>query len=110
MSKFNCALMGANFRPKDAQEVVKALGIGEQVFARREPANAFDPNAIQIIAVVGTEEYHIGYVERGLAEELAPFLDQGNDLHITVSGFISTLKPYLDIDEVYAEGDHPDDE
>ena len=33
----------------------------------------------------------------GLAEQLAPMMDAGATLTVTVSGFMSTIKPYLDI-------------
>lgn len=94
MSEYNSMLMGANFRPEEAKAIVKALGIGETVEARRDPDNQYDPNAIALYSA----GEHIGFIERGLAEELAPIMDDGASLIVTVSGFVSPLKPYLDID------------
>lgn len=98
MAEYNSQLMGANFRPEEAKNIVKALGVDEVVEARRDPENPYDPNAIAIFS----QEQHIGFIERGLAEELAPIMDGGASLKVVVVGFVSTLKPYFDIDVVEA--------
>lgn len=93
MKEWNSWLMGANFRDPSAKEVVKALAIGEQLTLKRDPENQFDPNAIQVWA----GDTWIGFIERGLAEELAPLMDAGTEYDCEVSGFgTNPLKPFLD--------------
>lgn len=99
MPSFNSALMGAAFRPQEAKDIVKALAIGEALEARRDPENEFDPNAIALYS----QDQHLGFIERGLAEELAPLMDKGAELTVEVIGFMSTIKPYLSVEVVEAE-------
>lgn len=46
---------------------------------RREPGNAYDPNAVQVL-VEGTP---VGYVPRTLAATIAPRLDSGEAAQVT---------------------------
>jgi SWI/SNF-related matrix-associated actin-dependent regulator of chromatin subfamily A3 len=45
--------------------------VGEQVMVKREPTNPYDPNAIRINNVQGTQ---IGHLPRNLALKLAPYM------------------------------------
>lgn len=101
MTTFSCALMGANFRGPDVVNHVKGMSVNDEVTFVREPENAYDSNAIQI--------HHggifIGFVERGLAEELAPLIDaHGAELSGHVTGFLSPIKPYIEIGVTYPSG------
>jgi hypothetical protein len=61
------SVAGVRYRP-DA-----AVGPGDPLQLRRDPANEHDPNAIEVLA--GGEL--VGFVPRELAAELAPELDAG---------------------------------
>ena len=51
------------------------------VTLRREPENAADKNAVQVIAAVkGKGSAVIGYLNRQLAEAIAPLLDKGKQV------------------------------
>jgi HIRAN domain len=52
-----------------------ALAPGRPLVLRRDPANAHDPNAIQVHPADGGAQ--VGWVPRELAAELAPQLDAG---------------------------------
>lgn len=54
-------------------EALESAALGAPLALRRDPGNAHDPNAIQVLA--GDEQ--IGWVPRDLAAELAPELDAG---------------------------------
>jgi single-stranded-DNA-specific exonuclease len=54
------------------QSVIARLSIGENILLRREPTNPCDPNAISVECHNG---WQIGYLNRHLAEILAPFFD-----------------------------------
>ena len=100
MPTYNSALMGANFRPNEAKEIVRALQSGDVLTAEREPGNPYDPNAI----MVRKDDAHLGYIGRGLAEELSPLIDNhGAALSLRVSGFLNPLKPYLAVELSYPE-------
>lgn len=99
MSAYNSTLMGANFRPQEAKDIVSSLQEGDALRAVREPANPYHENAIAIFF----DDTHIGYIERALADELSPLMDAGAELTITVAGWMKPpLKPFLDIDVVGA--------
>lgn len=57
------------------QELIKNLHIGEAIKLRREIDNPHDSNAIKVILENG---YHIGYINRQLAEKIAPVME--NDI------------------------------
>lgn len=54
------------------QSVIARLNIGEEILLKREPTNPYDINAIRVDCQNGTQ---IGYLNRHLAETLAPFFD-----------------------------------
>ncbi len=66
------------------QDVLKEINeMVDHLIARREPDNPYDPNAIAIYVIKhnGTER-SIGYINRGLAQQLSPHIDAGKDLII----------------------------
>jgi len=73
--KMETLLRGANFRPVEAQAALADLPVGSPMHLTREPGNPFDPNAIQVIDLV--TEYHVGYVAKEAAAEIAHLLDDG---------------------------------
>lgn len=99
MSAFNSALMGAHFRGPEIKELVKTYQIGKKLATKREPGNAYDENAIMFLDPEAGDE-HVGYVEGGLAQELAPLMDAEPEKVLvgTVVGFLTPTKPYLDLD------------
>lgn len=107
MPDFSSALMGAHFRGPDIKELVKTYEIGKKLTTRREPGNAYDANAIMIL----DGEEHVGYVEGGLAQEIAPLMDASPDraLNATVSGFLTPTKPYLDLEWADAPNETSDE-
>ena len=52
------------------QAVLARLSAGETIQLRREPDNPYDPNAISVERLNGQQ---IGYLNRHMAAELAPF-------------------------------------
>lgn len=56
----------------DRQVVAAHLWLGEEVWLLREPKNRFDRNAIRIMRQNGRQ---LGYLNRELAQQLAPRLD-----------------------------------
>lgn len=80
MPTFRTRLVGAQFRPIEAQALVHALEEGSPVYLERDPENEFDPNAIKICADMDCSE-HIGFVaakhkdDIALASEIAEFMD-----------------------------------
>jgi hypothetical protein len=53
-------LVGARFRPVEAQSILLEAEVGDPVQLEPEPTNAYDPNAIKVIY----KEHHVGYVPR----------------------------------------------
>jgi len=99
-------IVGAKFRPP-AQGLLNVLPSGAKLLARREAANAYDANAIQVIwltrdkcfetaeglskldaavegfgssgrDVLDAPEWHLGYIPRTDALTLAPRMDRAN--------------------------------
>ncbi|PNS19972.1 hypothetical protein CAC42_7939 [Sphaceloma murrayae] len=64
---------------------------GENIILRREPENAYDPNAIQVLNV---NREQIGHVPRQIAAKLTPYLDRGE---IFVEGKLAGYRSQFDI-------------
>lgn len=72
----NVAVVGMHFRERDgipAKEWAQMIEPGTEIFYEREPANPFDPYAIKIMFNL----MHMGFVERGQACYIAPWMDEG---------------------------------
>lgn len=77
-------LVGARFRPADAQLTLLDIEPGEPVRLVAEPTNAFDPNAIAVYI----REEHVGYVPR----ELTHMIDlQAEFAVVAVNGLSPTI-------------------
>lgn len=95
--KFQAAVVGVNFRGADAKEVVKSLSVGDNLALAREPNNPYDANAIRVLY----PEYDmtwIGYIEKEVAEEVAPLLDSSRACICKILDFHSTIRPYVEIE------------
>ena len=68
-------IVGVNFRPADAREIVADLEIGEIVRLVRDPQNEYDPNAIPVHA---RDVHFVGFVPKGFAAQIA---DQMDEIH-----------------------------
>ncbi len=71
----------------DRHLILPRLALREQVCLRREPDNAFDPNAIKVEKQSGE---HFGYIPLELAAQIAPHMDSDRRaIDATVSELIS---------------------
>jgi len=69
-NEVNTKVMGVTFNGR--QDVVAKLKVGEIIELEREPDNRYDRNAIRVQRIDGSQ---IGYLNRFLAEDLAPTFD-----------------------------------
>jgi single-stranded-DNA-specific exonuclease len=67
----NIPVVGVTF--DNRQSILRQLSAGETLWLVREPDNAYDRNAIQVQRENGEA---IGFLARGLAASLAPYLDR----------------------------------
>ena len=67
----NIPVVGVTF--DNRQDVVRQLSEGERLWLVRQPDNPYDHNAIQVQRENGEA---IGFLARGLASSLAPYLDR----------------------------------
>ena len=69
---------------ENRQEVIKDINeMVDTLVAEREPENPFDPNAIAIYVLKHNgQKKSIGYINRGLAQNLSPRIDAGEELII----------------------------
>lgn len=87
MTEFTAVLRGSNFRPIDAQLIVRNLEEGQTLELAREASNQFDPNAIMVIDPAST--HHIGYVAKEVcAAGLAQMMDEGREFTCTVESIM----------------------
>ena len=56
------------------------VGPDEEVALVREPLNKYDPNAIQVLNISGTQ---VGHIPRNISSRLAPLIDRNQ---VTVEG------------------------
>ena len=104
MPQFLAALVGANFRDAETRALVKDHYLFESFPLRleRELDNEYDANAVRVIADTGFADSgpidtFVGYVERDVAAEIAPLLDDGAEPSIEVIGWLSPMRPHLQI-------------
>jgi len=64
-------VVGVTF--ENRQSVIRRMTVGDRVWLRREPTNAYDPNAIRVETYDGAQ---IGYISRIEAAALARVLDE----------------------------------
>lgn len=95
MTEIFSALVGVNFRPKEAKEIVKALEIGDTLSLESDPGNPYDANAVKVIHP--ETETFIGFLSRESNMETAAHLNNGCSATATVVSFLATLKPHLSI-------------
>lgn len=76
--QFITILAGHNFRPAECKVALAEIqrGADHTLHLERDPANAYDANAIKIIANRGGEDYFIGFVAGPDAQHIAPYLDK----------------------------------
>lgn len=116
-------IVGAKFRPP-AKGLLDTLANGTKLHARREASNAYDPNAIQVVLKAGdfetndemrlacegfglsisdikaAPEWHLGYIPREHAAELAPRMDSASTPELDgVLSFSVTGIPSIRLDK-----------
>src|SRR3546814_3524175 len=76
------ALVGMNFRPSEAREVVKTLQIGHTLHLEPEPSNPYDPNAVKVIEPESGQ--FIGYLSRESNAETSAHLNERGEYECAV--------------------------
>ena len=87
------SLNGVQFRDASVKEVVRELNVDDELTLERDPENAYDTNAIKVLQ----DSIFLGFVEKDVAAEIADRLDNGDEYTCTVVGFLSDIKPQLEI-------------
>jgi hypothetical protein len=92
------AIMGSSFIPGASGLIDKLTNrIGLLLDLKREPKNPADPNAVAIF----WGGYKLGWVPRGLAAEIAPFMDSGVSVICRkaagVAGFKGVVRGVLEL-------------
>lgn len=112
MPTFQTRLVGAQFRPIEAQALVSELKEGSSVYLIRDPDNSFDSDAIEICSSPdGGFDDHLGFVAAkhkdniALASEIAPFMDLGNYYEARVIGDAGTKSPLIELEIEEGEGE-----
>lgn len=77
----NVAVVGMHFRGEHAKAWAESVQPGTEIFYEREPDNAYDSLAIRILY----NFQHVGYVERGQAAFIAPWIDDGVEFSCVVT-------------------------
>jgi hypothetical protein len=97
LPRYLANLVGVNFRPAEAREVVANLVPGDELTLERDPFNQYDENAIKVIfteqipvddlggrSFANGESHFIGFIERSMALTLAPWIDAGWTFNVRV--------------------------
>jgi len=99
--KFQAEMRGANFRSKEDKEVLKSLSVGDEFTLIRDEENEYDTNAIACYYEdEGGELWHVGFIAKEIAEEIAPLMDEGLEFRCYIHSWLSTLKPYVIIEQI----------
>ena len=85
----NTRAVGVSFGNR--QQLIAKLEVGEEIILRREPQNDFDSNAIRLEGKNGEQ---FGFINKYLAEELAPIFDaHGTHIKGVVSKLVGGFGP-----------------
>jgi len=74
-----------HFRGEHAKAWAQAVQPDTEVLPVREPDNEYDPSAIKVM----WGNQHMGYIERGQAAFIAPWIDEGHTFTVTVTHSVS---------------------
>ncbi len=66
----------------DRQRAIACCSVGEKLRLRREPENKADRNAVAVVRCATGEQ--LGYISRHVAVDLAPSLDEGQRVDVTI--------------------------
>ncbi len=80
MARFNTKVVGVTF--ENRQSALSMLESGVELALVREPENEYDPNAISVRLLNGTQ---LGFLNRHLARRIAPVMDEGIEYDAAVS-------------------------
>lgn len=69
-----CKLQGLKYTIGPAQDTLRNLQRDDRLDLEREPDNPHDSNAIKVKRAI----YHLGYIPKEVAKELAPRMDEGD--------------------------------
>jgi predicted O-linked N-acetylglucosamine transferase (SPINDLY family) len=86
-------MVGATFRPAQAKDIVRALGIGDRVQLRADPDNEYDTTAVAVYS----DDVHIGFVPKESNSALFAVLMDGAEISAEIVAFENSLKPVLEI-------------
>lgn len=84
--EFTAILRGLSFRGIDDKAFFQTLAEGDVLLLEREPSNPYDPNAIKVTSQDNT--YHVGYVAKEVAVEIAPLMDEGRNFSCTIDSLM----------------------
>ena len=70
--RFNTKVVGVTY--ENRQDVLMGLEPGVELALKRDASNEYDPNAIAVTLLDGTQ---LGYLNKHLAKQLAPVMDSG---------------------------------
>lgn len=84
---FEISVAGVTFEGRQAkledlylQQTLGAASLTGEL--KREPDNAYDPNAVMVLVTGLGEQQHVGYIPRALAERLAARMDSGQTAEV----------------------------
>lgn len=86
-------MVGATFRPAEAKEIIRGLGIGDRVELRADPENEYDNTAVACYY----DDTHIGFLPKESNSAIFEALMEGEEYEGEIIAFENTLKPILEI-------------
>jgi hypothetical protein len=104
LPRYLANLVGVNFRPAEAREIVANLVPGDELSLERDPFNQYDDNAIKVLwteqvlvddpdnpeeepderTFANGETHFIGFIERSMAADIGPWIDEGWTFNVRV--------------------------
>lgn len=75
------------------QSLIERIRATDPCRLQPEPTNKYDPNAIAVMVAHAGEIWHIGYVPKELAAQIAPYID-GEALMVTIAEIVGGFETY----------------
>lgn len=88
-----CTLAGANFRPAEAKEALRAATHGTVLGLEPDPDNEYDANAVKVLL----DQHFVGFLPQRSNAVVSKMLLDGDELTAEIIAFESALKPVLEI-------------
>ena len=95
-------VVGVTFSNEDGSSrtrIIAGMTESDKVCIERDPFNQYDANAVKVCVLKNGEKKQIGFLPKGIAEEISPKLRKNITFNVSIAGVgIWNDRPFCEID------------